>query len=479
MGAYKSFAGSMVILFVLCSLRSNAQQSSNVISKRIDSLVNVAVGMQLFSGDVLIANSNKVIYEKAFGKADYESNTPNTLSTQFQIGSITKDFTKVMALQLIEQHKLSLTDTIGKFLPDFPSRLSGITVNQLMMHKSGLGSYTDAPPFGEDPEAVNQIKTISDIIPYIKKGELNFKPGARALYSNSGYVLLAAIIEKVTGKSYYEVLKQQILDKLNMTNTGFSAYVKPADGKATGYLSNSLGPLQSNTDMHIIGGGDGGIYMTAHDLLAFVNSLLYDNKLLTNGSKQIAFTNPFRDKPAQGWDDFRKIGKIALAGGAPGLSAVWSADMTTGNIVVALSNFDEGTAEQLNRRITAILNNKPVVPFKLPPAKYLYEVINTKGGQYFEANYKAEMQNSGMEMDNDMVLLDVGRALLEKNEADKAISLYKVYTAQFPQIVVAWNDLADAYLKKGDKVNAKTCYQQALALRPGNPRATRALEGLK
>ena len=478
MKSYKRYACAFAILILIHTVSVKAQQPVAAIGTRVDSLVEKALSLQLFSGNVLVANNGKVVYDKCFGKADYENNTPNTVNTQFQIGSITKDFTKVMILQLVEQSKLRLTDTLGALLPGFPARLNGINVLQLLMHKSGLGSYTDGPPFGEDADEVARIKTITDILPYIKREPLNFKPGTQPLYSNSGFVLLAAIVEKVTGKSYYLALKEQILDKVVMVQTGFNAYVKPEPGKATGYLSNSLGPLQSNTEMHIIGGGDGGIYSTTHDVLAFVNSMLHDNKLLTDDSKQIAFTNPFSKAPGNALAEFAKTGKIALAGGAPGLSALWSANMETQNVVIVLSNFDEGTAEALGIRISAILNNKPVPPLHLPPAKYLYQVINTKGSKYFEENYKTEMQNSAMDPDNDMVLLDVGQQLLSKNEFDKAIALYKVYTTLFPRIVIAWNDLGDAYVKNSNKADAKKCYQQALIVRPGNPRATRALAAL-
>jgi len=248
MKSYKLFACSFAILILLYTVSVKAQQPVAAIGARIDSLVEKALSLQLFSGNVLVANNGKIIYDKCFGKADYEGNTPNTVNTQFQIGSITKDFTKVMILQLVEQGKLRLTDTLGALLLGFPARLNGITLQQLLMHKSGLASYTDGPPFGEDADEVARIKTIADILPYIKREPLNFKPGTQALYSNSGFVLLAAIIEKITGKSYNQALKEQILDKVGMTQTGFNAYVKPEPGKATGYLSNSLGPLQSNTE---------------------------------------------------------------------------------------------------------------------------------------------------------------------------------------------------------------------------------------
>jgi CubicO group peptidase (beta-lactamase class C family) len=467
---------TLLVAFGLSCYGVKAQGSSNTINARLDSLMQEATGMNLFSGNVLVAHDGQVVYEKSLGKADYEKNIPNSPATTFQVGSITKNFTNVMVRQLAEQHKLFLTDTIGKFLPGFSAEVSAVTVNQLLAHRSGLGSYQETT---EDMDALRRVQTIADIIPFLQKEKLQFKPGSNARYSNSGYVILAAIIEKATGKNYSTVLKELILDKLGMKHTFFNAWVKPDPAKATGYLTNSMGPMQSNDAMHIIGGGDGGIYMTTHDLLTFITSLLYDNKLLTNESKMMVFTDPFRPSPYKDWDDFTKTGRMALAGGAPGLSAMWSANMATRNIFIVFSNYDQGTAEAIGMRIGAILNNKPLQPLKQPAAKYLYGVINAKGGKYFEENYKAEQQNSGMAPDDDMVLLDVGRALLQDNKNESAISLYKVYTAEFPQIIVAWNDLGDAYVSLGDKPNARKCYEHALTLRPNNQRAKEALARLK
>jgi len=125
------------------------------------------------------------------------------------------------------------------------------------------------------------------------------------------------------------------------------------------------------------------------------------------------------------------------------------------------------------------MNDKAVLPLPLPPARVIYALIKEKGSQNFIDNYKKELNQSGIELNDDMILLSVGETLLEEKNADAALALYTVYTKEFPNIIVAWNDVGDAYLLKNDKANAKKCFEQALKLRPANQRAQRALKELQ
>jgi len=146
--------------------------------------------------------------------------------------------------------------------------------------------------------------------------------------------------------------------------------------------------------------------------------------------------------------------------------------------IIVLSNFDERTAEEVGQRFSAVLNDRQPAPFQLAPAKFIYALLKEKGPQYFIVNYKKEFTDAHVPLDDDMNLLYAGEQLLEDKNADAAIALYTVYTTDFPNIVVAWNDMGDAYLLKGNKEEAKKCFTQALKIRPGNERAKRALQKL-
>lgn len=457
----------LLATLIATSLASKSQSTETFPSNRIDSLLNEAIKLNIFSGNVLIAHDGTIAYEKSFGKANYETGMPNSPETKFQIASITKDFTKVMILELAEVHKISLNDSIGKFLSGFSDEVKKVTILQLLSFRSGLGDYHQSMEFQDLKE--NGL-TVKDILPIVKKEKLHFTPGTQFLYSNSGYVVLAAIIEEVTGKGYDENLKELILDKCNMKNTGINGYANPMPGIATGYLSNEIGPLKNNSGWTLCGCGDGGIYTTTNDLLSFITAVIFTNKLINDSSKMIYVGEKSNTANTTKWDDFKMAGAYAPAGGAPGVSSLFTINMKTKNIVIILSNFDEGTAEDIGIRLGAILNNKTLQPLHEPASRYLYNLIKTKGGKYFEENYSYEIEKSGMMPDDDMVLFTVGRGLRDMNDIQGAISLYKVYTTLFPKIFICWNELGECYLQFKDKENAKKCFEEALKIQPGNPR---------
>lgn len=462
-------------MFVLPLLVS-AQTANPDIKSNFDALISEAGIKQVFSGNVLVVKDNKILYEKSTGKADIDNHVPNTISTSFQIGSITKIFTKIIILQLAEEHKIRLSDNLGNYLQGFPDEVGNhVTIQQLMDHTSGLGDYSEQEGFMQMHQ---NIRLVNDILPLIQNGLLLFKPGTGKQYSNSGFVVLCAIIEKVTGQDYGTVLKQRIFVPLSMGHSGFNVFVKAEKGKATGYLSNQMGPLKNNLFLHVVGAGDGGMYATTGDMWKFIRSFLTDNKLLSNENKLRIINTPLFPVTYESWDAFLQKGRLSLAGGAPGISALIGFNMEKKYSIIVLSNYDERTAEEMAQRISAVLNNRQPMPFQLPPSKFIYSLLKEKGAQYFLVNYKKELSEAGVPLNDDMNLLYAGQQLLEDKNADAAIALYTVYTKEFPNIIIAWNDMGDAYLLKGNKEQAKKCFTQALKLRPANERAKRALENL-
>lgn len=442
----------------------------------IDSLLDRASAMDLFSGNVAIAEHGRVAYARSIGLADRTAKIANERTTRFALGSITKLFTRVLVLQVVREGRLSWDATVGSVLDGFsPEVAEHVTVRQLFDHTSGLGQYFDLPGFREDTTA---IAGPSDLFAWIRQQPLDFSPGARAMYSNSGYVLLAAMLEKVEGKRYEQLLRERILRPLEMQSTGVTYRQSRVEGKAIGYLSNMPGALRDNLDLNIVGAGDGGIYSTVDDLVKFDQSLAEDHRLLSDAEKLTLVNEPLFPRQFTSWDEFRHEGRIALGGGAPGVSAVYGHDMASGRTVIVLSNYDEGSAEEIFRRIGATLRGQPVPPLALPPSRFLYSLLLEHGAQYFSDNVERELAAHGLSLEDDMPLWFAGQALITEHKHDLAMALYRYYTTRYPKIVVAWNDLGDLYLEQGDKAEAKRCYEQALSLRPGNPRAKSALEKL-
>lgn len=465
-----------VTVCTLAMMLSLTTMGQDIPEARLDSLLDKAVELGVFSGNVLVDKNGKSVYERSRGMADASSKVPNDKGTMFQIASITKDFTRTMILQLEEQGKLTLSDPLGKYLTGFSPEVSVVTIGQLLYFTSGLGDYHTADAYRS---MAGRMVSIEEVLVLVQKEKLGFPPGTRFRYSNSSYVVLAAIIEKVTGRTYMQNLKTMVLDKCGMTRTGANGIAPLLPGLAKGYTTNEIGPVKENADIVLSCTGDGGLYMDTHDLMAFVRAMFRTNLLLSDSGKFKFVARPMAKQPATNWSEYAAIGRHAAAGGAPGVNAVYAVNMKASTIMIVMSNFDMGTAEDLQSRIAGILFGMPVEPLHQPPSKYLYEVIRTKGGAYFEQENEKEMKASGMEMDDDMVLLAVGQSLRKAGDNANAISLYKVYTARFPGIIISWNELGECHMLAGDKEKARACFQKALEIQPDNRRAKANLEKIK
>ena len=442
---------------------------------KIDALMSEAVAKDLFSGNVLITENGKTVYEKPFGKADIAKNVANTLETRFQIASLTKLPAKILVLQLIEEKKLSLDAPLSNFLEGFAENVGkNVTIAHLLNHQSGFGQYNERDDFMENRRNVH---VISDLLPFIRQEKLLFEPGSRSEYSNSGYVVLAAIIEKITGKSYGENLKTRIFQRLDMNDSDFSVVKSAAPKLAVGYVTRQVGAKRSNENLDMVAGGDGGIFMTVKDFSKLDESIFTDNKLLSDDSKAQLFKLPLSNSTSS-WADFQAKARFAIGGGAPGISTIYSKDASKRRSIIVFSNYDEGSSEEIARRLSAILNGDTPQSLRVPLGRFLYDMLTTKGAAYFSENATSDLEKAAYKLDDDMILLFVGQQLLEEKRADEAIALYQMYTTEFPRIVVAWNDFGDAFLLKNNKTEAKKCFERALKLRPANRRAKEMLQKL-
>ncbi len=204
-------------LFLLFVILSTLQFFPQTIDKNIvDNIVVKSLPIDGPGGSLLIMRNGKIEYEKAYGFADVENKIPNTVSTVFQIGSVSKEMTAAAILMLVEQGKLSLDDTLTKFIPDFIEPANKVTIKNLLIHNSGIPNYTEIqdPPFSWESK-----NSLEDIINLIKNRNFEFQPGEKFKYDNSGYAILAYIIEKVSGLSFSQFMKQNIFLPLGMKHT--------------------------------------------------------------------------------------------------------------------------------------------------------------------------------------------------------------------------------------------------------------------
>ncbi|MDD7913132.1 serine hydrolase [Polaribacter ponticola] len=220
-----------IVLCALCVFFINTGKAQNLESK-IDKILNNQFKKNETGVAALVAKNGKVIYRKAFGKANLELDVNMTPNNVFEVGSITKQFTAVSILMLLEEGKLSLEDDITKFIPDYPTNGQKITIHHLLTHTSGIKSYTSMQEFGK---VMTLDKSPLKFIDFFKNEPMDFNPGEKYKYNNSGYFILGYIIEKVSGLSYAKFLQERIFDKIDMKNSYFGSHTKLIKNRASGY----------------------------------------------------------------------------------------------------------------------------------------------------------------------------------------------------------------------------------------------------
>lgn len=260
---------------------------------KIQSYLNQQVEKKNFSGSILIESKGKILVKQGYGMANYELNVPNTTRTKFNIGSITKTFTATAIMQLVEKNKIGLDDTIDKYIPGYPNG-GKIHISQLLSHKSGIPDFTDSQEF---MDTVRLYRTPEQIIATFKDKPLEFEPGSSFKYSNSGYVLLGYIIEKVTNQTYEDYLKENIFKPLDMKDTEIADGKKLIQNKASGY--SIAGKQLVNSDMadNSFEFGAGGVYSTVEDLYKWYKGMNSTkilskeswNKMLTSYSEYYGY----------------------------------------------------------------------------------------------------------------------------------------------------------------------------------------------
>jgi CubicO group peptidase (beta-lactamase class C family)/predicted aspartyl protease len=331
--------------------------ASTVAAQDVASLtaaVERAAAQDQFSGVVFLVKDGKPILSKAYGMADPSRDLPNRIDTRFNLGSINKIFTQVAIAQLAAAGKLSLDDTIRKHLPDYPSPVAEkITIRQLVEHRSGLGDI-----FGERFFAArSSLRKLSDYLPLFADKPLEFEPGTDQRYSNAGYIVLGLIIERISGQSYYDYVREHIFKPARMNDSDSFAVDEQVANRAVGQTKRGPeGPLrqrQSNKGtLPARGSSAGGGYSTAQDLVRFTEALVA-NKLTP-----------------QKWTDWllHSGRSLAIAGGAPGINAVL--EMEPPYTLVVLSNYDPPSAETVARSFRVAQTGRRMVRPE-PPGEVL------------------------------------------------------------------------------------------------------------
>jgi CubicO group peptidase (beta-lactamase class C family) len=325
--------------------------SGPAVAPLTDFIAGLAAADQ-FAGAVLIAKDGVSVYMAAYGLASRSPDVPNQTDTRFNLGSMDKMFTAVAIMQLVEQGRLSLDGRIVDYWPDYPNPevARKVTIHHLLVHASGMGDCFEGDFFTTPKD---QLRTVEGYLPLFVDDPLQFEPGTQFAYSNEGYIVLGLIIEKVTGQSYDDYVRENVYGPSGMSHTGAYELDAEVPNRAIGYTTqdaqgNETGVLADNTPlMPIKGTPAGGGYSTVQDLLSFSNALL-GYRLLRPESTELLLAGKIEIREghryAYGFFDETIGGQrvVGHGGGAPGVCTSMDMFLDSGYTVIVLSNTDQG-----------------------------------------------------------------------------------------------------------------------------------------
>jgi len=463
-----------ILLLVGSMTNATAQKDETLLKKgelttKIDKLTKQYSKLDIFSGVVLVAENGNPLYHKAFGLANRSTKETNTIKTKFDIGSMNKTFTHMVLLQLWEQGLLKFEDKLGMYLEGFSKEAAEkITINQLVNHTSGIGDYVGADYF----DLKYEDKTIEALVERIKKLPLLFEPGTEDDYSNSGFILLGAIIEKVTGKSYHQNVIERIIEPLKLKET-YVINGNEVPNYAIGYYKDMKGKLLDNGNFEEVPSSAGGFYATASDMLTFYREFHYGTKILKHETKmQDEFFSMIQEHNQTG-------GAIPHAGGWNGANTVHYEILRDKISILVFANMDEPVAEQLGAGILAIVRGKDPKSPSLPAVQNVYQAYTKHGIAYVKDHFYELISNFHPTDPKGLILNQIGYSHLREKQMEKAIAIFQLNTALFPEDANLWDSLGEAYFKKGNREKALEYYSKALKLDPEMPSAKEMVRKLK
>ncbi len=456
-------------------------------TQQFDELLQKYSDIGNFSGSVLIAKEGEIVYKKGFGFANIEWSIPNKSSTKFRIGSITKQFTAMLILQQVELGKIDLNTPISKYITNYPTENGEkITIHHLLTHTSGLPNYTSFEAYqqGHNKESITPemlVKTFQDI-------DLEFTPGEMYRYSNSGYSLLGYILEETTGKSYEQLLEENIFTPLSMLNSGFDNHSKIIKNRALGYKKKGIEISNANYIDMSFPYAAGAIYSTVEDLFLW-DQALYTDQLL---SKQYMneYMKPHVKMSASmeygyGWMSYeepignsnKSISVIAHPGGINGFNSYISRSTTDKSLIILLNNTSIAPLGKITTALRGIMNEET---YDIPSnnlAKEFAKIINENGIETAKEYFLANMNNKSFELiENDMNWY--GYKFMNNGDFEIALEIFELNIQAFPSAFNVYDSYGECLLKMGRKNEAIDNYKKSIQLNPKNKRGKKALQEL-
>ena len=468
------FLSSLLALFA--PVATAATDSPDIVGQ-VDAYMTASVKNDHFIGNIVIARGGVPVVNRSYGMANIEWNVPNSPDTVFRIGSLTKQFTAMAVMQLQERGKLKVSDGICIYFDPCPAAWAPITIRHLLTHTSGIPNYTSLPDWDQRLSRLPQSRL--QLVAAFRDLPLQFVPGEKFRYSNSGYYLLGLIIERAAGQPYATVLEKNIFAPLGMTHTGYE-YQRPLIAKrAAGYGWSGNGFVNA-TDINVdMAYAAGALVSTTGDLLRW-DQALNTTKLVSRKSLD-EITIPFKDGYGYGQHMDTAFGhaRVSHGGSIQGFSAYLSRYPDDRLTVIVLSNSEKTSATKVARDLSAIAFGEPV---SLPTPRVIdvmWTTIQKTGVAAAVAQYQSLRKQSpdSKELGEDL-LNSLGYDLMANKRPTDAVAIFQLAADSFPDSGNAHDSLAEALRNNGQRQQAITHYQKALALDPENDNAKRMLAEL-
>ena len=323
----------------------------------MDEVVRASFEADEFTGAVLVARDGEVLLDRGYGFANREWSVPNDGDTKFRLGSVTKQFTAVAIMLLNERGLVDLDAPVKTYLPDAPAAWDGVTVRHLLTHTAGLPNFTDFDDYGASKTLP---ATIDSLIGRFRDRPLDFQPGEGWSYSNSGYILLTAIVEKASGRSYADFVAETLFQPLGMADSGYDSHAAVLPRRASGYAPTARGIVNADYIDMSIPQGAGALYSTTRDLLKWEQSL-FGGRLLTPASLAV-LTTPVRNQYAFGLAVTQAGGNttIAHSGGIEGFNTHMAWDPDRRMTVIVLGNLNGPGSDQVAGSLMALARGETV-----------------------------------------------------------------------------------------------------------------------
>jgi CubicO group peptidase (beta-lactamase class C family) len=468
-----------LLLFILFQSGLFAQNQSDR-SAQIDAIFSEFNKPDVPGASIMVVKNSKIIFKKGYGLANLEEKIPAMEYTNYRLASVTKQFTAMCIMILYERGKISYEDRLTDIFPDFPNYGKKITTRHLLNHTSGLVAYEDLIP--EDQK--EQLKD-KDVLEMMKKIDSTyFEPGSSYRYSNTGYALLAMIVEKFSGKSFAQFLKENIFEPLGMTNSvTYEKGISEVKNRAYGYSLKENGFERTDQSLTSAVLGDGGIYTSIMDYYKW-DQALYTEKIVKYSTFKEALTSGILNNGKAidpgygfGWrtDKTKNINHYEHSGSTIGFSnhVIRIPELQT--TVIALTN--RNNMSEVARYVTAVANLYTDNLFKTSIDVALRLIIEEKGIEDAIKKYHELKEKHSDKYDfKESNLNSLGYKFLETKRNKEAIEIFRLNLKAYPESSNALSSLGEAYMLNGDKEKAMQCFEKSLKI---NSKDMKAIDMMK